>query len=421
MCKTCNERFERNPLRILDCKEDAHKLTDAPEMLDYLCEDCRAHFAALREYLDALGVAYSVDPRIVRGLDYYTKTVFEIVTPTEDGELTVCGGGRYDGLIEQLGGPATPGVGFGMGVERMLLVQQMQGASEEEAPLYDVFVATMGQAARLEGMKLVRGINAEGCADMTRKQIDSLVEFVKTYRAKGLAYVTYTADGGVKSSFNKFLTPEFAEKLRERFAAKPGDILFFVADRDAVAFQSLGALRIEIARRRGLIPEGVYDLFWVTEFPLFEYSEEEGRYVAMHHPFTSWMPEDEAYLENEKDKVRARAYDLVMNGIEMGSGSIRIHRSDMQAKMFKMIGLSDEEAQHRFGFLTDAFKYGTPPHGGFAFGLDRLSMILTGSDSLRDVVAFPKAQGANCLMMETPADVNPDQLEALKIKVDLGE
>ena len=255
--------------------------------------------------------------------------------------------------------------------------------------------------------KCVRGINAEGCADMTRKQIDSLVEFVKTYRAKGLAYVTYTADGGVKSSFNKFLTPEFAEKLRERFGAKPGDILFFVADKDAVAFQSLGALRIEIARRRGLIPEGVYDLFWVTEFPLFEYSEEEGRYVAMHHPFTSWMPEDEAYLENEKDKVRARAYDLVMNGIEMGSGSIRIHRSDMQAKMFKMIGLSDEEAQHRFGFLTDAFKYGTPPHGGFAFGLDRLTMILTGSDSLRDVVAFPKAQGANCLMMETPADVRP--------------
>ena len=205
----------------------------------------------------------------------------------------------------------------------------------------------------------------------------------------------------MKSSFNKFLTPQFAEKLRERFGAKPGDILFFVADKDAVAFQSLGALRIEIARRRGLIPEGVYDLFWVTEFPLFEYSEEEGRYVAMHHPFTSWMPEDEAYLENEKDRVRARAYDLVMNGIEMGSGSIRIHRSDMQAKMFKMIGLSDEEAQHRFGFLTDAFKYGTPPHGGFAFGLDRLSMILTGSDSLRDVVAFPKAQGR-----ELPDDGN---------------
>ncbi|NLD58104.1 MAG: aspartate--tRNA ligase, partial [Clostridiales bacterium] len=173
------------------------------------------------------------------------------------------------------------------------------------------------------------------------------------------------------------------------------------------------------ARRRGIIPEGKYNLFWVTEFPLFEFSEEDGRYVAMHHPFTSWMPEDEQYLDTDMGRVRARAYDLVLNGIEMGSGSIRIHRSDMQARMFKMIGLSDEEAKHRFGFLLDAFKYGTPPHGGFAFGVDRLTMILTGSDSLRDVIAFPKAQGANCLMMDTPADVKPDQLELLKIKLDL--
>jgi len=202
-------------------------------------------------------------------------------------------------------------------------------------------------------------------------------------------------------------------------AAAPGDILFFVADRDAVVLQSLGALRQEIARRRGIIPEGKYNLFWVTEFPLFEFSEEDGRYVAMHHPFTSWMPEDEQYLDTDMGRVRARAYDLVLNGIEMGSGSIRIHRSDMQARMFKMIGLSDEEAKHRFGFLLDAFKYGTPPHGGFAFGVDRLTMILTGSDSLRDVIAFPKAQGANCLMMDTPADVKPDQLELLKIKLDL--
>ena len=267
--------------------------------------------------------------------------------------------------------------------------------------------------------KTVRGINADGCADMTRKQIDSLVEFVKSYRAKGLAYVTFAADGTVKSSFNKFLTPEFTQKLRERFEAKPGDILFFVADKDSVVFQSLGALRLEIAKRRDRIPEGRYDLFWVTEFPLFEYSEEEGRYVAMHHPFTSWMPEDEPYLSGEMDKVRARAYDLVLNGIEMGSGSIRIHRSDMQSRMFRMIGISDEEARHRFGFLLDAFKYGTPPHGGFAFGLDRLAMILTGSQSLRDIVAFPKAQGANCLMMETPSDVQQSQLDVLKIKLNL--
>ena len=267
----------------------------------------------------------------------------------------------------------------------------------------------------------VRGIKADGCADMTRKQIDALVEFVKTYRARGLAYVAFNADGTLRSSFNKFLTPQFAQALRERFAAQPGDMLFFVADRNAVVFQSLGALRCEIARRRDMIPQGRYDLFWVTEFPLFEYSEEEGRYEAMHHPFTSWMPEDEAYLDGELDKVRARAYDLVMNGVEMGSGSIRIHRSDMQSRMFSLIGLSDEEVRHRFGFLLDAFKYGTPPHGGFAFGIDRLTMILAGCQSLRDVVAFPKAQGANCLMMQTPSDVNADQLEALKIRLDLGQ
>lgn len=265
----------------------------------------------------------------------------------------------------------------------------------------------------------VRGILVKGGADMTRKQIDSLVEYVKGYRAKGLAYLSVSADGTFKSSFNKFMTPEFAGALASAFSAAPGDRMFFVADKKAVALQALGALRCEIARRRNLIDEGKYNLFWVTQFPLFEYSEEEGRYVAMHHPFTSWMPEDEKYLENgEMDQVRARAYDLVMNGIEMGSGSIRIHQSDMQAKMFDMLGITKEEAQHRFGFLLDAFRFGAPPHGGFAFGVDRLLMILSHADSLRDVIAFPKAQGANCLMMDTPADVRPDQLEILKIKID---
>lgn len=263
----------------------------------------------------------------------------------------------------------------------------------------------------------VRGINAKGLAHaMSRKEIDSLGEFAKTYRAKGLAWIAL-GEEGMRSSFTKFLTEPFAGRLLEKMGAEKGDALFFIADKNAVVFQALGELRKEIARRHGLIDKTKDDLFWVTEFPLLEYDEEEGRFVAMHHPFTSAMDEDEPYMETAPGRVRAKAYDLVFNGIEMGSGSIRIHDPALQKRMFRLIGINDEDAQHRFGFLLEAFKYGTPPHGGFAFGIDRLTMILTGSDSLRDVIAFPKAQNANCLMMETPCDVKQEQLDALSIAI----
>ncbi len=264
----------------------------------------------------------------------------------------------------------------------------------------------------------VRGINAKGLGEkMTRKEVDSLGEFAKTYRAKGLAWLVVNQDGTVRSSFNKFLTDELRDALCGALGAEPGDALFFVADKKSVVWQSLGELRKEIAKRHGLIDQAKYNLFWVTEFPLLEYDEESSRYVAMHHPFTSVMDEDREKMAADPGDVRAKAYDLVLNGIEMGSGSIRIHRSDWQSDMFRLIGLDEEEAQKRFGFLLEAFKYGTPPHGGFAFGIDRLVMMLSNKESLREVIAFPKAQNANCLMMATPSDVHPEQLEALSIGI----
>ena len=262
----------------------------------------------------------------------------------------------------------------------------------------------------------VRGINAEGgAAHLSRKEIDALGELAKTYHVKGLAWLTIAADGTVKSSFAKFMSEEKLSALREAMGAKPGDALFFAADKPNVACTALGQVRLALGRKFGLIDPNRYDLFWVTEFPLLEWDEEEQRYVAMHHPFTSAMEEDEPYMESDPGRVRAKAYDLVMNGIEMGSGSIRIHRADKQAQMFKLIGLSPELAQQRFGFLLDAFKYGAPPHGGFAYGIDRFVMILAGAESLRDVIAFPKDKGAYCQMMGTPSPVDPRQLEILKI------
>jgi len=263
----------------------------------------------------------------------------------------------------------------------------------------------------------VRGINVKGKAkNLSRKEIDALGEFVKTFKAKGLAWMTLS-EQGVKSPFLKFLSEEKAAELQKRMGAEAGDALFFVADKDAVVFQALGQLRLEIARKLDLIDKSRYDLFWVTEFPLLEWDDDEQRYVAMHHPFTSPMDEDIPLMQSDPGKVRAKSYDLVMNGVEMGSGSIRIHDPEVQEKMFNMIGFSHEEAWNRFGFMLEAFKYGVPPHGGFAFGVDRVMMILTGAQSLRDVLAFPKASNGSCLMMDTPSVVQKDQLDLLGIEV----
>lgn len=263
----------------------------------------------------------------------------------------------------------------------------------------------------------VRGIRVPGGASrFSRKELDALGEFVKAFKAKGLAWMTL-GEQGVKSPFLKFLSEEKLADLKARMQAETGDALFFVADKNAVVFQALGQLRLEIARRLDLIDKNRYDLFWVTEFPLLEWDEEEQRFVAMHHPFTSPMDEDVPLMESDPGAVRAKAYDLVLNGVEMGSGSIRIHDPNVQEKMFNMIGFTHEEAWKRFGFMLEAFKFGVPPHGGFAFGVDRLMMILTGAQSLRDVLAFPKASNGSCLMMDTPSAVQADQLELLGIEL----
>jgi aspartyl-tRNA synthetase len=263
----------------------------------------------------------------------------------------------------------------------------------------------------------VRGINAKGCGKkFSRRDIDSLGELVKTYRAKGLAWINVEAEG-IRSSFAKFLTQEEIEALLQRVEAEPGDLLLFVADKDEVVYQSLGHLRLELAKRLGLLDNSVFNLLWVIEFPLLEYDEEAGRFVAKHHPFTSPMDEDIEFLETDPGKVRAKAYDIILNGTELGGGSIRIHRAELQERMFKALGFSRDSAWERFGFLLEAFKYGTPPHGGIAYGLDRLVMLMAGSESIRDVIAFPKVQNASDPMTEAPSEVEAIQLEELGIKV----
>lgn len=262
---------------------------------------------------------------------------------------------------------------------------------------------------------MVKGLNATGCAGFTRKEIDDLTKFAAIYKAKGLAYLVITEDG-VKSPITKFFTDREMDTILTRFEAKPGDIIFFVADRPQVVYDALGALRLHLAGRLGLIPADSYQFLWVLDFPLFEYDEENKRWEAMHHPFTSPREEDIPLLDTEPGKARALAYDMVLNGVEVGGGSIRIHRRDVQEKMFSAIGLSEEEAAEKFGFMLQAFEYGAPPHGGIAFGLDRLLMLLAKRKTIRDVIPFPKTQSATDLMTEAPGIVDQSQLTELHIK-----
>lgn len=269
----------------------------------------------------------------------------------------------------------------------------------------------------LENGGSVRGINAEGQGHMPRKKIDALVEYAKGFGAKGLAYIAINEDGTFKSSFAKFMKEEEMVALIAAMDGKVGDLLLFAADKDKVVFDVLGNLRLELARQLDLLKKDDFKFLWVTEFPLLEYSEEEDRYVAMHHPFTMPMEEDLQYLDSDPGRVRAKAYDIVLNGVEMGGGSVRIHQADIQSKMFEVLGFTPERAQEQFGFLLKAFKYGVPPHAGLAYGLDRMVMLMVGADSIRDVIAFPKVKDASCLMTEAPAPVDGKQLEELGIQV----
>lgn len=267
----------------------------------------------------------------------------------------------------------------------------------------------------------VRGINAKGQAGMPRKKIDALVDFAKGYGARGLAYLAIQEDGSYKSSFAKFLTQEQLTALVAAMDGQPGDLLLFAADKTAIVWSVLGALRLELGEQMGLIDHSLFHFLWVVEFPQFEYSEEEGRYVAMHHPFTMPMDEDLDRLESDPGSVRAKAYDIVLNGVEIGGGSVRIFQDDVQERMFAALGFTKERAHEQFGFLLDAFKYGVPPHAGLAYGLDRLCMELTGAESIRDVIAFPKVKDASCLMTECPNTVEEKQLDELGIGLKVPE
>ncbi|CDF58319.1 aspartate--tRNA ligase [Thermobrachium celere] len=301
-------------------------------------------------------------------------------------------------------GSDKPDIRFGMELKDLTDI-----VSDSEFKVFKDTVASGGH---------VRAINAEGCADFGRKEIDRLTEFVKTYGAKGLAWIALK-EGEIKSQIAKFLKEEEIKAIIERTEAKEGDLILIVADKPKVVFASLGALRLELARKLGLIGPNnkEYKFLWITEFPLLEYDEEEGRYVAVHHPFTSPMDEDIELLETDPGKVRAKAYDIVLNGEEIGGGSIRIHDTKLQERMFKALGFTMEDAWDRFGFLLEAFKYGPPPHGGIAYGFDRLIMFLAETDNIKDVIAFPKNQNAACPLSNAPNVVEKKQLDELGIQI----
>lgn len=328
---------------------------------------------------------------------------------------------------------AAKGVSLSLPLPRMTWKEAMANyGSDKPDTRFDMKIKTVTHLVENSGFsvfenaakdgQIVCAITAKGAAEgLSRKDMDALGEFAKTYHVKGLAWYAKHQDDTVRSSFAKFFKEDALEKLCQEMDCGAGDAMFLIADKQLVALTAMGQLRLKLGHQLDMIDKEAYHILWITEFPLLEWNEDQQRYVAAHHPFTMPMNEDFDMLETTPEKVRAKSYDLVINGVEMGSGSIRIHASDLQERMFSLLGFTHEEAWKRFGFLLEAFKYGTPPHGGFAFGIDRLMMVLTGRENLRDVIAFPKAQNASCLMMDTPSAIQKDQMKTLKIRFELDE
>jgi aspartyl-tRNA synthetase len=310
----------------------------------------------------------------------------------------------YQEAMDRFGKDA-PDIRFGMELSDITPL-----ARESEFTIFRQAIEAGGQ---------VRGLNAKGCAGYSRKDLDDLTVFIRPFKAKGLAWMKVTAEG-LQSPIGRFFPEPTRQAITQRMGGEPGDLLLLVADKPEVVADALGNLRVHLGERLGLIPQDALAFVWVVDFPLLEYNEEERRYVAKHHPFTAPRDEDLPLLQTDPARVRAKAYDLVLNGRELGGGSIRIHRRETQELMFQVLGMSKDEAYEQFGFLMDALELGAPPHGGIALGLDRLMMLLTGASSIRDTMAFPKTQKATCLMTNAPARVDEKQLKELHLKVDPG-